>query len=318
MKIRIKFSKYGSTKFIGHLDMQRYFQKLIRRSAIDIAYSQGYNPHQIMSFAQPLGVGTTSCGEYLDIEVNSYSDRENVLSSLNENSVDEIIIYDFKEIPDNSKPAMTSVAAGSYYIYLEDKDCLELIESYISIFDEFSDIFNKYNLRYLEEKHDRLKVNNLSDKSFLTSLGLEFSEKKLDKKSEIIKNIINYNLAVLVLKYHNKDKIEITKTNKKGIEKIVDIKPFIYEFNVIESSNFGFTITTSHGSVANINPNKVIDTFIDISSTLEIDKIKNSKLSSDLKRLHIEMLEPTLDILKSLKYHRIDLLTNDLIPLGSV
>ena len=58
-------------KFIGHLDMMRYFQKAIRRANIPIAYSGGFSPHQIMSFAAPLGVGITSDGEYLDIEVNS-------------------------------------------------------------------------------------------------------------------------------------------------------------------------------------------------------------------------------------------------------
>ena len=57
MKIRIKFRKYGVMKFIGHLDMMRYFQKAMRRAEIDIAYSEGFSPHQIMSFAAPLGVG---------------------------------------------------------------------------------------------------------------------------------------------------------------------------------------------------------------------------------------------------------------------
>lgn len=55
-------------KFIGHLDTMRYFQKAMRRADIDIAYSTGFSPHQIMSFAAPLGVGITSDGEYLDIE----------------------------------------------------------------------------------------------------------------------------------------------------------------------------------------------------------------------------------------------------------
>lgn len=62
MKIRIKFRKYGVMKFIGHLDMMRYFQKAMRRAEIDIAYSEGFSPHQIMSFAAPLGVGITSDG----------------------------------------------------------------------------------------------------------------------------------------------------------------------------------------------------------------------------------------------------------------
>ena len=53
MKVRIKFSKYGALRFIGHLDVMRYFQKAIRRAEIDIAYSEGFSPHQIMSFASP-------------------------------------------------------------------------------------------------------------------------------------------------------------------------------------------------------------------------------------------------------------------------
>ena len=69
MKIRIKFSKTGTMKFIGHLDTMRFFQKVMRLSGIDICYSEGYRPHQIMSFASPLGVGVESLGEYLDIEV---------------------------------------------------------------------------------------------------------------------------------------------------------------------------------------------------------------------------------------------------------
>ena len=32
MKIRIKFSKQGAMKFIGHLDTMRYFQKVMRRA----------------------------------------------------------------------------------------------------------------------------------------------------------------------------------------------------------------------------------------------------------------------------------------------
>lgn len=71
MKIRIKFSKYGTMKYIGHLDMMRFFQKAIRRAGIDVRYSEGFSPHQIMSFAAPLGVGMESRGEYMDIEVLS-------------------------------------------------------------------------------------------------------------------------------------------------------------------------------------------------------------------------------------------------------
>ena len=57
MKARIKFRKYGSLRFIGHLDVMRFFQKVMRRADIPIAFSGGYSPHMIMSFANPLGIG---------------------------------------------------------------------------------------------------------------------------------------------------------------------------------------------------------------------------------------------------------------------
>ena len=68
MKVRIKFRKYGILKYIGHLDVMRFFQKVMRRADIPIAFSGGYSPHMIMSFANPLGIGLTSDGEYFDIE----------------------------------------------------------------------------------------------------------------------------------------------------------------------------------------------------------------------------------------------------------
>ena len=75
MKVRVKFAKYGALRFIGHLDVMRHFQKVIRRAGIDIAYSTGFSPHQIMSFASPLGLGMYSRGEYMDIEVHTRKDE---------------------------------------------------------------------------------------------------------------------------------------------------------------------------------------------------------------------------------------------------
>ena len=88
MKIRIKFAKEGTMKFIGHLDIMRYFQKVMRRADVDIRYSEGFSPHQIMSFAAPLGVGLESRGEYVDIEVLSTDSSKEMLRRINENMVE--------------------------------------------------------------------------------------------------------------------------------------------------------------------------------------------------------------------------------------
>ncbi len=117
MNIRIKFQKYGVMKFIGHLDMMRYFQKAIRRAGIDIAYSEGYSPHQIMSFAAPLGVGVTSDGEYFDIQVKSSLSSQEAIQALNEAMVEGVSVLEYRKLPDTAKTAMSLVAAADYLIY---------------------------------------------------------------------------------------------------------------------------------------------------------------------------------------------------------
>ena len=116
MRIRIKFSKHGAVKFIGHLDTMRFFQKAIRRAQIKVAYSEGFNPHQIMSFAAPLGVGLCSNGEYLDVEVHSHQGREDMMARLNQAMVEGIKVENIVALSDDTQNAMASVAAASYFI----------------------------------------------------------------------------------------------------------------------------------------------------------------------------------------------------------
>lgn len=116
MKLRVKFRKYGPVRFIGHLDVMRFFQKAIRRAQIDIAYTGGYSPHQVMTFAAPLGVGLTSNGEYMDIEVHSIVSCEDVMERLNAASVPGIEIVSVKVLPEGAGNAMASVAAAAYTV----------------------------------------------------------------------------------------------------------------------------------------------------------------------------------------------------------
>lgn len=122
MKVRIKFAKYGVMKFIGHLDVMRFFQKAIRRADIDIRYSEGFSPHQIMSFAAPLGVGIESTGEYLDIEVNSMTSTDDIKEALNRVMVEGMEVLSVELLPDNVKNAMASVAAAGYTVVYTAKD----------------------------------------------------------------------------------------------------------------------------------------------------------------------------------------------------
>lgn len=119
MKARLKFSKIGSMRFIGHLDVMRYFQKAFRRAGIAVSYSQGFSPHQLMSFASPLGIGLSSEGEYLDIVLDDYVEKELFLSRINAQMNEEITVTDFLYLEEESKSSMAVLAACDYLIFLK-------------------------------------------------------------------------------------------------------------------------------------------------------------------------------------------------------
>lgn len=145
MKARIKFSKTGSMKYVGHLDIMRYFQKAIRRSGLPIRYSEGFNPHQIMSFAAPLGVGITSEGEYLDIELKDAVPGREALSRLQATMVEGMEIKQFKYLPEKTPNAMSSLAAASYILSYKHPEQFsyslsELLDAKKRFFDDADEI----------------------------------------------------------------------------------------------------------------------------------------------------------------------------------
>lgn len=119
MNARIKFSKYGVLKFVGHLDFMRYFQKAVRRAGIDVTYTEGFSPHQVMSFAMPLSLGATSDGEYMDTELNSNYEEQDILKLFNDVMSEGVEVTRFIKLPDwemNKKKctAMSLVSAADY------------------------------------------------------------------------------------------------------------------------------------------------------------------------------------------------------------
>ena len=135
MKIRVRFSKTGNMKYIGHLDVMRYFQKAVKRAGIDIAYTGGFSPHPVMSFALPLGVGVTSEGEYMDIQVNSTKSSKEAIEALNRVMTEGFAVSDYVLLPEDAKKGMTLVFAADYTVSVNegssfkvDKDIWEGIE----------------------------------------------------------------------------------------------------------------------------------------------------------------------------------------------
>lgn len=79
----LKYSKGDIVKYISHLDFIRTFARAVRRTGLQMSYSEGFNPHPIMTVAQPLSVGVTSEGEYLRIRFEDDITAQELADTLN-------------------------------------------------------------------------------------------------------------------------------------------------------------------------------------------------------------------------------------------
>jgi radical SAM-linked protein len=134
MKVRVKFAKQGSIKFVGHLDLMRQFQRAIRKAKIPIAYSQGFNPHQILSFAMPLPIGATAQAEYLDMQLTEDMEPSIIIDRLNGALPDQIRIEEITILRKDIPTGMAAVDAAKYKMILSDRQIPDDFDQQIKLF----------------------------------------------------------------------------------------------------------------------------------------------------------------------------------------
>ncbi|MEA4815776.1 MAG: TIGR03936 family radical SAM-associated protein [Lachnospiraceae bacterium] len=133
-KLRFKFEKGEEVKFISHLDIVRLYQRAARRASLPMAYSNGFNPHQLMTFANPLSLGMTSIGEYGEAEFTQYITPSEFINRINEELPTGAKILGATECKAGGKSAMAKVSAALYYAFFDDAKDFEKIKSDIEAF----------------------------------------------------------------------------------------------------------------------------------------------------------------------------------------
>lgn len=79
----LQFQKGDIVRHLGLLDLQRTMQRALRRSGLPIAYSNGFNPHIVMSFASALSSGIPGDAELLDVSLKGEATAEECMVAMN-------------------------------------------------------------------------------------------------------------------------------------------------------------------------------------------------------------------------------------------
>ena len=108
------FYKKGNMRFISHLDLQRLFKRCIKRAGIDVAYSNGFNPHEKINIVHPLSLGFETDLDYFEIDTQKLYPEDQMVESMNL-ALPEGIRFTFcREIPHSSRNS-SSIAECSLY-----------------------------------------------------------------------------------------------------------------------------------------------------------------------------------------------------------
>lgn len=118
MRALFRFGKLDRLRFISHLDLQRFMQMALRRTTIQIAYSQGFNPHPVMAFASALAMGWTSEAEILDVKLNQEMTAEYAKAEMQRALPPDMPLYEVKLVEDSHPKMMAILTMADYAIRL--------------------------------------------------------------------------------------------------------------------------------------------------------------------------------------------------------
>ena len=158
MLIRMQFCKTREGRFLSHLDLMHTWERVIRRSQLPLAYSQGFNPHPKINFASACAVGTTSDGEYMDLELTQELPVEQVEEMLQAVMPPAFRVSAMKVVTGKAPSLMSIIQRARYVLRLElvEEAAQEQLDAAVERFWQQEEIVI---YRYKKNSKDKKPVN---------------------------------------------------------------------------------------------------------------------------------------------------------------
>lgn len=118
-RLRVRFRKGLPVRWIGHLDVARFWERALRRADLPVVYSQGFNPQPRIQFASALPVGFTGRAEVMDVWLSPPQDPEEVKRRLQAQCPPGFEVLDVQEVPLDAASLPSLVKEAEYEVALE-------------------------------------------------------------------------------------------------------------------------------------------------------------------------------------------------------
>ena len=125
MRILAVFEKGERIRHIGHLDIQRSVQRGLRRSGLPVAYSNGFNPHILITFASALSTGACGKREIMDVTMAEEVSAEEFMEKMNRAMPPEMQLSEARIIDQKHPALMAMLRAAKYDLMIRDPETAE-------------------------------------------------------------------------------------------------------------------------------------------------------------------------------------------------
>ena len=177
----LSYKRGESIKYVSHLDFVRVFGRAFRRAELPIAYSEGFNPHPLLTFALPLSVGYTSECELMEFVMEKELETEEIKERLQNAMPGGIEIMDVYK----GKTRMKKLDNALYIVKAENLP--DDLESFLSL---ESILIEKKTKSGIKESDIRGDIKNIALKDGCFEMLLSAGS-RANLKPEVVINAMN-------------------------------------------------------------------------------------------------------------------------------
>ena len=137
IRLRVHYAKAGRLRFLSHLELIATLERIVRRSGLPFAVTQGFSPRMKLAFNLPLPVGIAGENEFFDVWLTSFVDTNEACMSLRKAAPASIVVHDVSYVP-SQRPSLSAYYTNSAYR-------LDFVfNNHEGVFKELANILAKY------------------------------------------------------------------------------------------------------------------------------------------------------------------------------
>lgn len=125
-RYRIEYGEHGDLRFAGHLDVYRAWERTFRRAAIQLAYSQGFNPRPRINIGLALPLGCTSRADLMDVWLAEPVEPDELARRLRGAAPPGLQIETARAVDDRQPTLQQQIRAAEFEVELGEAQATEV------------------------------------------------------------------------------------------------------------------------------------------------------------------------------------------------